>query len=370
MLEECRHVNQPFTVTGRVLFVALLFSCLAVVDDSLVGFLSYLLWFLVITFLAGVYFRPSMRIMADGLPLFSQGDALNVTFTVANEGNRTAYDIHFHLPSVEGLEFSKERQVISHLPVGKNARISFQGIADRRGVFALPELTSGSLFPFSLFRFNGSYPLNEHVAVAPKFTDVDVSAFLNESGREDVDAPFPRRRRGRVHEYVGSREYQPGVPVQRWDFSSWARLGTPAVREFSEGAESLIVVVVETHVGELAQGRVDEQLEAVLSRAAAVVDLLTTNGQVALVLGPNEHDISAPNEQADPRRDLMTMLAGVNGQPTATDRNAVWARVAELFSGMGRFVAVVRATSKKQCVEAANEYEVHPVVITIGESTL
>ena len=54
--------------------------------------------------------------------------------------------------------------------------------------------------------------------------------------------------RGDSWEYLGSREYQVGMPVRRWDYGAWARLGKPVVREFEEHSRSRACVLVDTAV--------------------------------------------------------------------------------------------------------------------------
>ncbi len=51
---------------------------------------------------------------------------------------------------------------------------------------------------------------------------------------------------GDALDYTGSREYQVGMPVRRWDFTSWARLGRPIVREFQSPSIQLVTLIVDT----------------------------------------------------------------------------------------------------------------------------
>ena len=77
-------------------------------------------------------------------------------------------------------------------------------------------------------------------------------------------------------EYVGSREYQPGIPVRKWDYPSWARLGQPVVREYCDPRYPSAAVVLDTHFDTADPPAADPipELEAILSLAAAITDSL------------------------------------------------------------------------------------------------
>jgi uncharacterized protein (DUF58 family) len=96
---------------------------------------------------------------------------------------------------------------------------------------------------------------------------------------------------GMTGEYVGSREYQPGLAVRKWDYASWARLGQPVVREFCEPRHPSVAVMLDTFFpgGNAEDGRVVPELEAVLSLAAAIVEALFSGAYTLNVLTVGDH---------------------------------------------------------------------------------
>jgi uncharacterized protein (DUF58 family) len=103
---------------------------------------------------------------------------------------------------------------------------------------------------------------------------------------------------GRGGDYFGSREYVPGMPVRRWDYSSWARLGQPVVRELADPQQPTAAIVVDTCLPLAAKPAADgvvAELEATLSLAAALSDALTAQGHqvVLLAVGGEMHDLSS-----------------------------------------------------------------------------
>ena len=161
--------------------------------------------------------------------------------------------------------------------------------------------------------------------MAPGFESVSISSVRNDGGSQDMAELAGVRRRQSMLEYVGSREYRPGMPVRRWDFASWARLGHPAVREFSEGRDSLAVLVVDA----LRRQPVDESLESVLSRAAAIVDQLALelDQNVVLAVVADRLYLCDTREYPNPFHELMCTLAGVAGAREQTDWPEAWHEV-------------------------------------------
>lgn len=145
----------------------------------------------------------------------------------------------------------------------------------RRGVHELPKVVVHSLFPFHLFRSTSWLASDAQIAVTPKLLSGDDDEF----SREMLSALGGWSRKllsGDDMDYTGSREYQVGMPVRRWDFSSWARLGRPIVREFQSPSVQAITLVVDT-TAVVASGEVasDALFERLLSLAATTIGELT-----------------------------------------------------------------------------------------------
>ena len=301
--------RNPITVTGRLLGFATLCTLFALVDATLVGLLSYLVWFLMLAFLFGLLFKPKLEIHLSRLPLVHRGQEFDVVFFVRNTGLLPAYDLRCDLGGeVEGLEnvqsFSSDAEsehgtkVVGAIEPGASANLTFKLQATRRGEVRLPDLQIASLFPLGLFRFLIHHTSNVRVIVAPAIsTDHGVAAEVQQNQRS-AENMGPNKAFGSP-EYIGSREYQPGMHVRRWDFASWARLGTPTVREFSEGANSRVAIVLD--VERSTKRMLDAKLEAVLECAAGVLHRLELDGIDAQLLFPGVN-----SSDGKPRLDALS----------------------------------------------------------------
>ena len=97
-------------------------------------------------------------------------------------------------------------------------------------------------------------------------------------------------------EYIGNREYQEGMPVRRWDYSSWARTGKPIVREYREQQRGTATIFIDNFFDENAKQPV-EDFEALLSLATAIVDALSKNLIIVsrLIVGPTIYSVIEAN---------------------------------------------------------------------------
>lgn len=282
-------LQNPFTAAGRVFAIATAFCLLAIVEDSLSGLLSYLFWALAICFLCGYVFRPKLAVQVGKLELFHVGDRVHVPLTIVNAGRLPAYDVCLSLV-VDRDNFVPlaEFHELETLSPGQSVTVHLPLQAMRRGCHPGPDLLSKSYFPFAMFSFNRSYRLNYSVAVAPSIKVEDVLGDLGAreplksgAGSRNVQGLCPYPAAVSVdtgYEYVGSREYQSGLAVRRWDFASWARMGKPAVREFSESCETFVVVVVDCVRSGRTNSR-DASLERTLTEAATALSQLLSMGR-------------------------------------------------------------------------------------------
>lgn len=174
----------------------------------------------------------------------------------------------------------------------------------RRGIQTVPDVEVTTTFPFHLFRNRHRIETTTKIAVTPKpltgEEDPPARALLQALGG------FSHRLlAGDALDYTGSREYQPGMPVRRWDFSSWARLGRPIVREFQSPSLTSVLLVIDTAVSEEhAADEGAELMERALSLAAtAIIDLSSKSIRVQMYLTseqvPEEHSSAGDSAMHD-----------------------------------------------------------------------
>ena len=141
---------------------------------------------------------------------------------------------------------------------------------------------------------------------------------------------------GDSREYYGSREYQQGVPVRRWDYSAWARFAKPYVREYEDRLQANAAVLVDLSIDTSSRQRsgwqradrlddIQEDGEAAISVAAAVVEMLLARGWRIQLFAVDDRP---PWIQWDPPQDarlqLMRRLALVKPDSRSSATSPSW----------------------------------------------
>ncbi|WP_372717064.1 DUF58 domain-containing protein [Novipirellula sp.] len=198
-----------------------------------------------------------------------------------------------------------------------------------RGVHPLPDVCVKSMFPFCLFEFTKRIPSQTTIPITPRLVgQTDEAA---SSGKlSDMSGWIRRIAAAEAYDYSGSREYETGMSVRRWDFSSWARLGKPIVQEFQTPGVRMAFILVDTAVApdpaspalpsktspprdpmsDGANADREETIERVLSLAATcLTELWQRNVGVQLMITSESHD-PLDNSQLSRKSasDLETML--------------------------------------------------------------
>ncbi len=141
-------------------------------------------------------------------------------------------------------------------------------------------------------------------------------------------------RRGGLRDLAGVREYRPGDRVRDLDARTWARTGTPHVREYDDPEVTRTVLLFDT------EGVEGEAFEAAVSLAAGVADA-TLEGGPALdlfVVGDAVHRLDAGRGRAA----LSLVLDALSvAEPTRTfDGRALLARVTPFLGNVSDVVFV------------------------------
>lgn len=220
-----------------------------------------------------------------------------------------------------------------------HASLSFQ----RRGIHRLPDVIVTSMFPFHLFRSSRVFNTKTRIAITPRLITGDEDS-LSRALLNALGGWSRKLLSGDALDYTGSREYVVGMPVRRWDFTSWARLGEPIVREFQSPSIQMVTLIVDTSIsGGSGNREIDDQplLERVLSTAAtAVIDFTKKTVRVRLYVtseSPAAFDaVRSPQSIADSESLLIRLAAAESVSVDVAD-----ARAAEIVDLVGRFPVLV-----------------------------
>jgi uncharacterized protein (DUF58 family) len=193
----------------------------------------------------------------------------------------------------------------------------------QRGIHRLPDVLVTSMFPFHLFRSRRRYCDQTTIAITPR--PLDTAEDVLARGLLDSLGQWSRKLlSGDQMDYTGSREYVVGMPVRQWDFTSWARLGRPIVREFQSPSIQTVMLLVDTSIGDPRTPRGcqgEAVVERVLSLAATAIGELSRK-MVHITLSVTGEPLSQPVAGGPTRvcadaESLLIRLAAAQHVPAA-----------------------------------------------------
>jgi uncharacterized protein (DUF58 family) len=193
------------------------------------------------------------------------------------------------------------------LPAGKTLELPTTVTMDRRGRHELPRAVVATRFPFGLFVKRRELPPSAPVLVYPRVHPVGVP----EDDAPHAGAGEAPRRRARVGEFFGLREFRDGDDLRRVHWPAYARLGRPFVREHEADGDREVVLY-------LAGGRTgDAAFEADVERCASEAVALLREGGIAVGLRIAGQLVVAPATGDEQRRRLLGVLAVCGGEAVA-----------------------------------------------------
>lgn len=274
---------------GRVLSVLVLFIGTAGLDVATSQ--VYYLWAALMGLLtASMAVRPFMTlrdVVADVRVPPRIGVGVPVTFTISlrNRGDRARHAIRIRGPFLpwDGRWMDTEAR-IAELGAGETEHRDVQARFIQRGRHHLDPFQACALVPLGLTVGPIIRSESCHFVVVPHIANVD--RFDVPSGRRFQPGGINHASEtGETMELLGVRPYRPGDAVRDLHAKTWARQGTPHVREYQQEYFTRIGVVLDddrsavTEAGFEACVSLAAGIIAKLGRGDTLVDLAFTSGE-------------------------------------------------------------------------------------------
>ncbi|MFC1762264.1 DUF58 domain-containing protein [Planctomycetota bacterium] len=231
-----------FTDTGQAIFLGTCFVLLATLAIPAFGIFGSLVALQIIGLLLGILFRPRLNIESIWPQRVMAGEAIQATFTVHNRSRFTGYQLELQLedihPAFEPIETTTSLPL---LPAGATQTVTLSLRCRQRGRYTLPRPSCFSGFPFNLYRFG----IKQHEALEL----LVVPAYFRLYSRQSNSVPtashsgrHTHTARGLSVEYLGNRPFMRGDSPHRIDARAWARLATPAIKEFFDETQHHVAI--------------------------------------------------------------------------------------------------------------------------------
>jgi uncharacterized protein (DUF58 family) len=254
----------------------------------------YLLWSILAgVLLASLLLTPFYALDAASIDVEAPrrvtiGEPMTFSVLVRNDGTRERAGVRVHGPFLpwDGAWTGPLVQLARVLP-GSSARAELVARFAARGEHHLDSFYATALVPFGLAQGRPARSQGVRFIVVPRIARV-VRLGTPPGARYQPGGVALASRTGESMDLLGVRPYRAGDPVRLLHARSWARTGTPVVREYQEEYFSRIGILVDAHAPDA------RHLEAVLSLAAGVVAFLSRGEALIdlLVVGDRVHDLT------------------------------------------------------------------------------
>jgi uncharacterized protein (DUF58 family) len=310
-----------FTDTGRAIFIGTCFILLATLAVPAFGISGSLVVLQVIGLLLGLLFRPRLDMEGAWPQRIMAGETIQATFVVRNRSRFNAYQLLFQLeeiaPAFESLETTVR---IPLLRAGATHKVTLRLRCRQRGRYNLPKGACSSSFPFNLYRFGIAQHQVAELLVVPAYFRLHcpTSAGIHTASH---GSRHTRSALGLSVEYLGNRPFMQGDSPHHIDSRAWARLATPAIKEFYDETQQHVAIWYDPwidHSGSTLTTVQTDTFEAGIQLAASLVYSLNREVVLGHLLLGSQHYVlteGSLTQRIDRAHDLLATL-------TTSDRPA------------------------------------------------
>jgi uncharacterized protein (DUF58 family) len=252
---------------------------------------------LAMAFLFTRFRRPAVAISCLLPERATAGRALRVPARLRSLSGRAVSDVRFAIPHPvrwsRSLRF-RPRELLLDVPAQGDAEASLELLPLRRGRYLLQGATARRTDPLGLATGREAARPEQALLVYPRFWTL--TDFMLPVGRRYQPGGIPLSSSiGDAIEFVSTREYRPGDPLRTIHWRSWARRGTPVVKEYQEEYFCRIALVLDTFSPKRPSPDQVRGFEAAVSVVASIADSFSRSEYIVDILaaGPELYEVSA-----------------------------------------------------------------------------
>lgn len=297
MARDSGKLHVGLTDAGKAVLHGMGFVALACFVVPAFGVFTILVAVCLVALAVGYIMRPRIRITGNLPERVIAGQKSYLTYTLKNIGRMSAYSLSTRFLALpEAIAQAGDSRVIARLGPGETAEVAITIQPKRRGNYQIGQPICESSFPFNFFRIGIVQPQPETLLVLPAFSWLRVP-LQYVSRHVNTSQLRPAGRAGGSPEYIGSRPFMSGDSPKRIDVRAWARLGSPATKEYDDDLDDYAVFILDTRVPEgRAKSKTAEskELEAAVSLCASVAYSIHQDCLIDMLLaGPDLHEFAA-----------------------------------------------------------------------------
>lgn len=237
------------------------------------------------------------------------GDELTFRIELVNDTDREYRRLRVEVPRLPwGAVLTQPPSEIAALPAHGRASTQARARFGARGGYQLAPFRAAALLPLALSQGPALATRGARFTVVPRVARV-TKVLAGERQRVRAMSPMQAARRGDGSELAGVRPYRPGDPLRQLHARSWARQGSPMVREYEDERFARLAVVVDADADAGAA-----QVEAALSLAAGIIARACQGEARVHVLVTAEQTVQLPPSGGGALERALELLGGVRAR--------------------------------------------------------
>jgi uncharacterized protein (DUF58 family) len=293
------------------------------------------------------------------------GEEISLTLSLRNNGAERHRSIRVERPLLpwDGA-WHGEAPTLAELPPGGTVSTVLRARFVARGEHDVDPLRVAALVPLWLAQGRPLRTDGARFVVVPKVARV-ISMTTGLNRRHQPGGVASASRTGEATDLLGVRPYRPGDPVRDLHARSWARHGSPMVREYQEERLARIGVIIDGDT----RAATAEHLEAALSLTAGVVARLGRGEAVVdlLVVGDEPQSLSSERAFGALDQVLDVLAAAQPTEPFSAER--IFARLLPHLERLSSvvFVALAWDAARAGLATAIRSRGVDCSVLVVGD---
>ncbi len=341
-------IYQALSEEGRVLAVLSLFIGTAGVEVG--SSQVYLLWAILVGLLAAslavrrAFFLPNLRVAVVGPRRVAVGKPITFRLTLVNDDPKPHNGVRIRVPFLpwDGAWLGAPPR-FSTIEPGQAVHGQVQARFVARGHHHLDPFLSCALVPFGLTVGPCVETGGCRFVVVPRIAPVQ-NLRLPQGRSYQPGGVANASQTGEAMELLGVRPYRRGDPLCDLHAKTWARLGTPHIREYQQEYFSRIGVIVDNDAESLTEGG----FEAAISLTAGVIARLTRGEALIdlLVLGQQIHALTVGRALGNLDQALDVLACAEPGAPLA--QAELLSRLLPYLARLSCIVIVTQSTDESR----------------------
>ncbi|MEM6688992.1 MAG: DUF58 domain-containing protein [Planctomycetota bacterium] len=356
-------VRKMATASSVALVLAFVMTLNVIWGYPWMGITAATLTMLVGGWMAQWLFRPRLELSPGVSAPIIAGQTTAFPITFRHQGRWSTFDIavgpigeHSSANGIhrdDGLRWQGRPRFISEIATQRSITIPMAVTASRRGEHSLPPLLVETGFPFGLLRYRRTAAVPGTIIATPEpIEGADRLPIRN--AIDQINQWTQQNLHGESFDYIGSREYVAGMPVQRFDFRAWARTGTAAVREYHAPSLPRIRILIDPYV----DSQTTVAFEWMLRVAATLVSDLHDSGFVT------ECRVLLQDESVTSGEDSLVSLALLQPIKVTTSQESMNQRMIDLLSSNEHSTSRTRTSTADSMWVLSSRLEVEPILKT------